>query len=1034
MPDDVIAYPQLETPIATYLKALREQKMQATSTGELAYRTHLENFLREVTTVLGVASAKITNEPRAIEIGRPDFAVMDGGVALLGYIEAEAMGANLDKLTGSAKEQNERFRENLHNFLQTNHLHFKLFKEGKLVAEARLPESGTVSASDRDALGAVFERFFGGATVLSKDANQIAKQMARRARLLRFAAEKLLTEEDSFLHSSWEAYRTALESDIDAKTFADVYAQTFTYGLFLSWLSTEGNFDRTKAINALPHAVPPIRALLQQDYFNLEESLAWIIEGICADLNRCDRTAILSKFQSSNQDPMIHFYEPFLAAYDAKLREARGSYYTPDPVVDFIVRAVDELLVSVFGKEGLQDESVRLLDPATGTATFLARCYRQVQTNMQQSGDGGMWQERAQNHLAKHFYGFELMPAAYTLAHLKLRTLLKELGAPIEDKTRLPIYLCNALDEGNPPQSHLPLVKDFSEEIRAAGGVKKQRDILVVIGNPPYFGKSSNPDNVIESIAPGAAYQKDMPDGTVEDRVNNSSHNLQNKRRNFIGRLLHDYYFVDETPLGEKNPKWLQDDYVKFTRLAEHLIAQSGQGIVAFITNHGYLDNPTFKGMRRHLMRTFDEVRVLDLHGNSKKKEHGPNGGKEENVFDIQQGVAICFLIRKPGSTLPLDREGKRKDKSSGRVFHAELWGTRDSKYATLEAATVENIAWHEITPTEPAYLFVPQDTTLKAEYNDFWNVQDIFPVNSMGVTTGSDKEKVDFVTNKEEKILVKYYYRPFDIRFIIKDKDRITRARMDTMKHLEGSKNLALISMRGTRSLEIGNFFVVSGIVDKSIVSSLDNAYVFPLWLNPNVQNGQIAMDRRRPNLSDAFLNTLNETLDEGKKPTPEQIFHYIYAILHAPTYRTRYADFLKRDFPRIPLPPNQQTFDSLSTLGAKLVSLHLLEDTTLKQHGISYPIGGDNIVTKVKNRYDANLSGGRVYFNDTQYCENIPPHAYEMRIGGYQPAQKWIDDRVGRTLTSEDINHYRRFVAALRETHALLPQVDKLFVDMVG
>jgi predicted helicase len=382
-------------------------------------------------------------------------------------------------------------------------------------------------------------------------------------------------------------------------------------------------FDRETALHALPRAAPPIRVLLTfAGGDDLPEAFQWIVDGLCADLDAAAKsTATLHT--AGMQDPLINFYEPFLAAYDPHLRERAGVYYTPDPVVDFLVRAVDDLLKCDFGKEsGLADPSVRLLDPATGTATFLARAYRQVHQTMLASGDGGLWPDRARSDVAQHFYGFERLPAAYTLAHVKLRQQLREMGVVLGDTDRLPVFLADTMMNKVPAQLSLPGANILSKEIRDAAQVRDQEEILVILGNPPYFGKSDNPS---------------------KDSLGHLT---------FIGELMQEYYQVDGVPLGEKNPKWLQNDYVKFLRFAQWRIARSGQGIVAFITDNSYLDNPTFRGMRRSLMETFDEIYILDLHGNSKKRERDPSGGKNENVFDITQGVALCVMVKLPSSPM----------------------------------------------------------------------------------------------------------------------------------------------------------------------------------------------------------------------------------------------------------------------------------------------------------------------------------------------------------------------------------------------
>ncbi len=613
----------LETISLTYLKNLQNQKRQANTTGELSYRDFLSTFFRDAASLLK-RNANFTSEPKLKNFGRPDYEVSEG-IKIVGYIEAEALGTPIGALKGQSKEQNQRFRDNLYNFLLTNHTDFHLFRDGREIVVVRLPEPPehgtiTISQSCLEDLKILLETFLDTVTPGAVTPEAIARQLARRARFLRVAADAMLSQQESPLHAYLNLYRQTLFEGIDEEKFADVYAQTFTYGIFLAWLNTSSAiFERDTALRSLPSAVPPIRTLMQfSEFGSLPESFHWIVNGICSDLQSADRQAAM-RHGAGIQDPLVHFYETFLAAYDPQLRERAGVYYTPDPVVDFIVRVVDDLLRSDFGKpDGLADESIRLLDPATGTATFLARAYRQVHETMMNGGDAGLWPDRARTHLAKHFYGFERLPAAYTLAHIKLRQMLTELGAPLPDTVRLPVYLADTMMNKAPDAIPLPGADILSKEIRDAHEVRDREPILVILGNPPYFGKSDNPSK-------------------------DSKGNLT-----FIGNLVQDYYRVDGVPLGERNPKWLQNDYVKFIRFAQWKIERNRSGIVAFITDNSYLDNPTFRGMRRSLMQTFDKIYLLDLHGNSKKKERAEDGSKDENVFDITQGVSICIMVKYP--------------------------------------------------------------------------------------------------------------------------------------------------------------------------------------------------------------------------------------------------------------------------------------------------------------------------------------------------------------------------------------------------
>jgi len=1035
----------LQSLAITYLTEIRNQRAQSNSTNELSYRDFLGKFLRGAAEALG-RTAAFTGEAKKITFGRPDYEVTHG-LKVIGYVEAEALGTPLNQLKGSAKEQNERFRLNLHNFLLTNHTEFRLFLDGKEAAYAALPEPpehGVVKVSETalDALQVLLENFLDAATPAAASPEAIARQLARHARFLRVAADAMLSHDDSPLHSLWNLYKVTLFDGITAEKFADVYAQTFTYGLFLAWLNTDKTpFDRQTALSAIPRAVPPIRVLLQFGGGNdLPEELHWIVDGICSDLDAADKEAA-TKHPAGIADPLIYFYETFLSAYDPALRERAGVYYTPDPVVDFLVRAVDDLLRRDFGKKtGLADESVRLLDPATGTATFLARAYRQVHQTMLGNGDGGLWPDLARTHLAKHFYGFERLPAAYTLAHVKLRQQLAELGVTLGDTERLPVYLADTMMNHVPDQMQLPGADVLSKEIREASHVRDKEPILVVLGNPPYNGKSENPS----TDAAG--------------------------KPTFIGDLIEDYKSVDGQRIRDRGGlKWLQNDYVKFIRFAQWRVQRTGSGVVAFITANSYLNNRTHRGMRQQLLKTFDEIYILDLHGNSNKKERSLDNSADVNVFQITEGVTIALFI-KHGET----------HAHQATVCHASVYGSRQVKYDLLLSNNLETIDWEKLAPKAPFYSFVPQDETDEEEYNQGWSLPDVFSQNgnpSPGMLTTHDEFAIafsepemitkvkNFLATKDEseaRTLFKLckqdqwdyanaksslkvtdwqseikqvLYRPFDTRFTVYDNHVAVHLRSKVNRHML-SKNVGICTTKNVETQDsFAHIFACSIPFTHHAVSSKEINYIFPLWLYPTEAEAALGIGRET-NLAPAFVAEVKERM--GETPTPEDIFRYAYAIFHAPTYRTRYAAFLKTDFPRLPLPPDSETFQNLAALGAKLTALHLLEDPGLEPSGVAFPVAGDHTVKKMKTalRYippAADGKPGRVRLNDTEYFEYVPPEAWEFRVGGYQPAAKWLEDRAGRTLTADDIAHYRRMIAAMRETAALLPLVEAAFIVLL-
>jgi predicted helicase len=599
----------------------------------------------------------------------------------------------------------------------------------------------------------------------------------------------------------------------------------------------------------------------------------------------------------------------------------------------------------------------------------------------------------------------------------------------------------------------------LSEEANAASRVKRDLPIMVVLGNPPYSGNSANSSWEI-----------------VKGK----------KRLNFIGQLLRDYYFIDGKPLDEKNPKWLQDDYVKFIRWAQWRIERTGTGVLVFITNHGYLDNPTFRGMRQQLMKTFNEIYILDLHGNSKKKEHAPDGSKDENVFDIRPGVAIGFFIK----------TSEVKENDFAKVQHAEVWGLRENKYQYLLGADIKKTAWTLLEPKSPFYLFAPRDIKLLDEYENKWKVTDIFPVNVLGFQTHRDHFAVDFDHNliyervedlrnvsTSDEILCERYklkdnrdwqlpkarkqlqddinwksymkkclYRPFDWRWCYFSNIAMDYPRRELLENVAGRKNICLLSSRQQAVVGYRHCWVSDAPANDCVTSttSREANQVFPLYVYYNAEKAKQkelfdnliwspGKDGRIPNLSPNFVADLENSLglkfvSDGHGDLvatfgPEDIFNYIYAILHSPIYRQRYAEFLKIDFPKVPLTSNLDLFRKLCILGEELVALHLLESPQITQLLTRYPEAGDNFVEKGFPKFVVYEEGksGYVYINKTQYFEGVPKDVWEFHVGGYQVCHKWLKDRRGRQLSFDDLMHYQKVVVALAETMRLMKEIDK-------
>ncbi|OGZ57064.1 MAG: hypothetical protein A3J04_01855 [Candidatus Ryanbacteria bacterium RIFCSPLOWO2_02_FULL_47_14] len=670
-------------------------------------------------------------------------------------------------------------------------------------------------------------------------------------------------------------------------------------------------------------------------------------------------------------------------------------------------------------EEGLADTSklpsglhkVQILDPAVGTGTFISEVIGTIYKKMLKRHQEGRWPAYVHHDLLPRLHGFELMMAPYTIAHLKLSLAFKKTGFKYfnetrKGKARLGIYLTNSLEQTGPQADMFTLgfAQSIAEEAKQAAVVKNQTPIMIVLGNPPYSGVSSN---------------------ETED----------------ANRLVEKYKVE---PGGrqklQERKHWLNDDYVKFIALAESMVERNKEGIVAMITSHGYIDNPTFRGMRWHLRKTFDLIYVLDLHGNSNKKETSPDGSKDENVFDIKTGVSIILGVK----------NGKKTKDALAQVWKADLWGLREEKFVKLDEATIRGIEWIEL-PSETE-LWVLEGKG-KAEYSKGFSVEELFPKKTTGIVTGIDrlsifntKEELERTTQsilnsddpyrefnikdgrkykKEERLEelrkaskdepTEISYRPFDTRYMYytqKSECWINSPRNEVMQNYVNRENLGLLLTKAVRDPLYNHVFLTRNVSEVIFISgtTATNAINLPLYLYTE-QNEKIA------NLDKVVWNKIHEAIGET---TPEDIFDYIYAALHSPSYREKYKEFLKIDFPRIPYPKDKKQFVALVALGKELRELHLLKSPKINPNKIPYPEPGSDAVEKVAYK------DWRVYINVTQYFGDVPEVAWNFYIGGYRPAQKWLKDRKGRTLTNQDIEHYQKIIVVLTETNRVMKEID--------
>ena len=1043
---------------------------------EHSYRKALQSLLESINPALTVI-----NEPRRIECGSPDFVIMRDDVPV-GYVEAKDVGLDIRKMKGANKGQQDRYKDGLPNLIYTNGLDFDFYRhdgEGKSqrIADVCIGDylmGLQPNKTQFDVLANLLYEFVSQDTQAQTitSSNRLAKIMAGKAKLIRDALGKALVKDEkneSELAAQYLGFKDTLIHDITKEGFADVYAETIVYGMFAARYHdpTPENFSRQEALELLPKSNPFLRKLFTFiAAHDLDDGIRWIIDDLAMIFQATRVDNIMGRWSDANdkRDPFLHFYETFLAEYNPSKRKSRGVWYTPEAVVNFIVRAVDDVLKTEFnepmglasttkipvkiktgtkevGRKGnkrredvfeTQDlHRVQILDPATGTGTFLAEVIHQIEPRIKAVDEGG-WSDYVENDLKPRLHGFELLMASYSMCHLKLDMMLTETGyVPSKDPKRLSVWLTNSLEEPQEDDNSLPLfglARAISDEAKGANDVKADKPIMCIIGNPPYSGESANKGKWIMDLM--QAYKKE-PGGKEK--------------------------------LKERNPKWINDDYVKFIRMSEHMIEQNGEGVLAFITNHGYLDNPTFRGMRWHLLNTFDKIHVLDLHGNSNKKEVSPDGSNDVNVFDIQQGVGLIICVKKAS-----------KNKGGlAKLVHGELWGTRSKKNSELAAGKLIKLSKNNINFEPPGYEFYEVNHNLRLQFDKGFHLKELMPLNSIGLVSARDALSIDFestalwkrvqdfvkletevlrdkynlgkdardwkvtwakddvIANDNKDNIVEIAYRPLDYRktyYTGNSRGFHCYPRHTVMRHLISRDNMAYAVPKQSKD-GLGGI-VVNSVAGHKSYGAYDINSIFPLYLYPD-ENG---LDQsRRVNMDPDIRAAIEDTAEHPEHGRPDEvaIFDYIYGVLHCPSYRETYAEFLKIDFPRVPYPSSPEQFWDISAKGSELRKLHLMDGIDA---GTVYPFKGEvpeegsGYVDKIGKKSFAltDEEKGNVLINGTQYFEGVPKTAWEFYIGGYQPAQKWLKDRKGRNLSFDDRMHYRKIIHILMETDRIMKTIE--------
>jgi len=1082
--------------LKSYLKRIYEIANRGDAREE-SYYSILEGLLKEYIESVAKRNIHITTLPKKTEAGNPDFRIWDGKQHIVGYIEAKAPTVErLDHI--ETTEQLKRYRHTFPNLILSNFFEFRLYRNGTLIDKVLIARPFIVHKlkaippveKESDFLK-LLEKFFFFSLPRVYDAKTLAIELAKRTRFLKdeVIAEELIEEgaEKGFILGFYEAFRKYLIRGLSKEEFEDLYSQTITYGLFAARTRSENGFNRRLAYDNIPHTIGILRDVFKFiSLGDLPEQMEWIIDDISEVLAVTDVKNILHQYfhEGKGKDPVVHFYETFLAEYDPKTREKRGVYYTPEPVVSYIVRSLHHILKKHFNRtDGLANESVTVLDPAAGTLTFLAEAAKlAVEEFVNKYGEGGK-ENFIKEHVLKNFYAFELMMAPYAIGHLKMSFLLEELGYKLQKDDRFKLYLTNTLEMEELAQSELPGMSSLSEESHLAGKVKKEKPILVILGNPPYSGISANLSEKEVTITKGRWYVTNYQ--IQEDKVNGyfklvpetkkAKREIRKKQKTWIGELIEHYKIIDGQWLKEKNPKWLQDDYVKFIRFAQWKIDQEGEGVLGFITNHSYLDNPTFRGMRQSLLSSFNEMYILDLHGSSLKKEKCPDGSKDENLFNIQQGVAIALFIK------------KREEQKETKIHYSEIWGLRENKRDWLSKNDVKTATWRKLSPKSEFYLFIPRDERQLEAYENYPKMTEIFPLNSVGIVTSRDSFVIDFdkealkqrirmfrdenmpdeivrqtfnLKDKDnwklkiarEKVrkednwedsIINILYRPFDIQWIFYHHEMIERSRTEVMRHMI-EENLGLITNRQVNG-EFRHILCSSMVINDCTVSSetRERSYLFPLYICPDTDNSPNhvrdinrttmmifepaeAYRAKKPNINQAFIDFLTKTYTKMAKP--EKIFYYIYAVLYSNIYRTKYAEFLKIDFPRIPFTKDYELFSKMADYGQRLVDLHLLKSKDIDQPIAKFQGKGDERVDKL--RFDEKEKS--VYINQSQYFGGVTKEVWEYQIGGYQVCSKWLKDRKKKLLSLNDIKHYCKIVTSLQKTIEVQKAIDDIYPEV--
>ncbi|VEJ26667.1 type ISP restriction/modification enzyme [Helicobacter pylori] len=1072
-----------------YLEGIKDITHES---NELTHRAFLQNLLKNLKDNFN-KEFKIEHEPKKDKQGgQPDFRVSYQGLNI-GYIENKRAGTDLRKIVESEKkDQIRKYLELNPNLMLTDYLNFMwvgkdennepLIKREISVASldelSKPPKPNPQTERD---LIELFKSFFNYEAASITNAKDFATHLSAPTKYLKDAL--IQYQKDTQVSSIFKNFKEYLYEELSFGDFSDAFAQTLTYSLFLAKLNhpfEKINLDNVRS--SIPKNFAVIREMADfLKKLDAIKEIQWLLNEILSSINHVDMDSIL-KDLNDDKDPYLHFYETFLSAYDPKLREKKGVYYTPDSVVKFIINALDSLLKTHFKdaplglKSALDNENIKLLDFATGTGTFLLEAFRKA-LEVRKTSDGGIsTKEDKYQNLLKQFYGFEYLIAPYAIAHLNLSQAFKEeFKKPLKENDALQIILTNTLIQPSEIIAYRGLSPIFEKELSNAQEIKKNENILIITGNPPYSGASENKGLFEWEVK--ATYGIEPEFQTIEieknvkltDKIQTLLKNIQTQKesgsKNALKELksLHSKYKLQD----EKNPKWLLDDYVKFMRFAQNKIESLGHGLFGFISNNAFLDNPTFRGLRRSLLECYDELYILNLHGNARKKEETPQGAKDENVFNIMQGVSINLFVKKTQAT-------KQK------IHYYDVYGQRAEKYAFLTQNDLSSIEWLELTPREPFYLLIPQETPLLEEYEQGFSVQDMFQIGSTGICSQrdhvvfhKDKESLlkllkDFSTlepselrriykikkdsrdwrleyairdvranaDNLEEYIVLCQYRPFDYRWTYytgKSKSFIAYPRGEVFKHMlppptnpktpnQTRKNVALNTPRQSKMHGEWRYVMAhKELVDINLIASAGSmgvGYNYPLY------------QFKHPNYTENFTPEFRSFIDKHYSHPfePLEVLGYIYALLYSPNYRKRYEDFLKNDYPKILFTNNKDLFRALSLLGIELIGLHVLNQESLNYgfDKLKDPTIGESYYKEAHDRIikkpSHNEPEQRLYINHSAYFKGVSQEIYDYRIGGYVVLDKYLTSHKNEPCDFDHVSNIIKVIARTIEIQKTL------------